>query len=783
VASQSDSTYNTDEWYFITGTVNSSGLQTLYVDGIAQTDTEQIQGDSYSNYNFIIGRRSYNALYYFNGSIDNFMVWNTSLSAEEITELYRATRFNTEGNTVDYIGRYTNAIDSGNAASVWTNLSWIETEPTGTTIDLRYRLGNYTPVDTTDTDLVSYWKLNRSDGIVFSSSIENSQVLHMKFVNSTDFYDFSGQGNDGTNVGSAYTDRGYIGGARSFDGVNDYMTLTPFNVTGNGTISVWVKPKVNNVRQAVVGKLHSLGSSATADFSLELNSDGDIYVYAADNVAAQTWDTNIAYTTNVWQHIVVTANSSLLAVYVDGVQRATTAQTRIPAGNSNNYSIGRFGDYSVALYFNGLIDNVRIYNGTSLNTTQIKELYSKEAGTYDEVSDNHGQAQNNVDRTAGIFSDDLALEFDGKDDYVDCGNSTDLLLDDAFSISTWFKWAGPHSTDAFTTIISKSATGFGYHENFMIRVTSAGIVQARIGNGTDETSFSGIDVSDHNWHHAVLVADNGSKTGDFYVDGVSRDPKAIFTPIYTNATAKLTIGIWEGALYGEFNGTIDSVAVYDRSLTANEISDLYINWSGWSTYYTSGPVDIGNFTSRAIQYQALLNTSNDSVTPVFGSFETTDSTPPVITLNYPVNDTILNGRNVDFRCTGTSNANIKNITLYIWNSAGGLVYSDTPTMTPALTVSQNWTYILPSDGTYEYNCKAFNVNDLVFAFASQNKTFNVTFRTGIDNVTTDVNTELKPFDSLENLPQQNNLVGRWDFVEDATDTSIFGNNGTVHGAK
>ncbi len=765
-----------NDWHMHTMTFNGTNVS-VYSDGVKRSE--------WSDTPYNVGGQSYigwlNPTYGqdLNGSIDSVQIWNTSLTAEEITELYRATRFNTEGNTVDYIGRYTNAIDSGNDNSVWTNLTWSETEPVGTTIDLRYRLGNYTPVDVTDSDLVGYWKLNRSDGTTGNSTIDDNQVLHLKFNNKTDFYDYSGKGYSGTNDGSAYTNVGYIGGARSFDGTTNVVynsAFTAISANSEFTITAWVKDfYLGGGGQAVVVGM----SDAVARFGL--STANNLRMYNSNACLVSTDYTNYH---DGWHFIATKVSSDVLSdaccISVDG--NAWTCDTDV--GNIGASSAYYVGDYSIGHSYgiSGMIDNVRIYNNTYLTQAQLEEIYSKEAGTYDETGNNLGTAYNNVDRSAGIFSNDLALEFDGVDDWINTTSDSSLNIQENLAISVWLKTLD--ASIAHKNIVSREDNTGGYQ---FYKFTS-GITSDRImfgdWNGYVYTGTAGIQ--DGEWHHVVGINNGSTDCNDLqiYIDGTKRGTaSAGVCNGFADTTKAVTIGarIAGSTIFQPFNGSIDSVAIYNRTLSSNEISDLYINWSGWSTYSTSGPVDLGNVTSRALQYQALLNTSNDSVTPVFGSFESTSSIPPVVTLLYPVNDTILNGRNVDFRCTASTTAyNIRNITLFIWKSGGSLVYSNTQTIN-ALSVSQNWTYTLPSNGTYYYICEA-EKDDLYSSFASGNFTFNVTFNSAGNNVTTDVDTELKPFDSLETLPRLNNLVGRWDFEEDATDTSIYGNNGTVHGS-
>lgn len=81
-------------WTHIAVTYDRNGNGTLYVNGVAQTDVEDISAhaavDVQSNINFRIGRGG-NSTWYFNGSIDDVYLWTKALSQAEINALQLTT--------------------------------------------------------------------------------------------------------------------------------------------------------------------------------------------------------------------------------------------------------------------------------------------------------------------------------------------------------------------------------------------------------------------------------------------------------------------------------------------------------------------------------------------------------------------------------------------------------------------------------------------------------------------------------------------------------------------
>ena len=79
-------TWNLGQWYYI-AVIRESEIVKFYRDGIyigGGTDSDSVVASTYLD----IGYRTSNNMHPFNGSIDDVMVFNRSLSAEEITAIY-----------------------------------------------------------------------------------------------------------------------------------------------------------------------------------------------------------------------------------------------------------------------------------------------------------------------------------------------------------------------------------------------------------------------------------------------------------------------------------------------------------------------------------------------------------------------------------------------------------------------------------------------------------------------------------------------------------------------
>ncbi|MFX1482435.1 MAG: DUF2341 domain-containing protein [Promethearchaeota archaeon] len=118
------------------------------------------------------------------------------------------------------------------------------------------------------------------------------------------------------------------------------------------------------------------------------------------------------------------------------------------------------------------------------------------------------------DRVSGLIGN--AIEFDGSNDYVDCGNTIPLTVGyNDFALSVWFS-----TLDLDVPFAMKGAIGTDAYR-YMISVTSSGTVKAEIDDNSASPGkfslYSASTLNDGLWHYAVMVRD-----GDFlhlYIDG------------------------------------------------------------------------------------------------------------------------------------------------------------------------------------------------------------------------------------------------------------------------
>ena len=157
------------------------------------------------------------------------------------------------------------------------------------------------------------------------------------------------------------------------------------------------------------------------------------------------------------------------------------------------------------------------------------------------------------------------LDFDGNGDYVDVGDSPSLTFTEAITVACWTKVR--RFDRNWNAIVTKGDDWVLARTRDDNRV--AFLCLGLTGGGWPEV-YSG-DVNDGNWHALAGVYD-GSKLY-LYQDGLCVDSKSLRGRINSN---------WRRVLIGEngqsprryWNGLIDDVRVYNRSLTPEEIGAL-----------------------------------------------------------------------------------------------------------------------------------------------------------------------------------------------------------------
>jgi len=319
--------YPTDNaWHLVTATFDGSTIR-IYLDGalkISYTGAALASNTDPLSLGSLHG-----ASQFFPGSIDDARIYGRALSATEVAQLYAVGIPATIGHSV-----------SAN------------------------------PGGPLSSGLVGYWTF---DG------------PNMNWKTGTAL-DSSGSGNNGTLVKLSTTTsptQGKIGQALKFNGTTtaSYISLgTPgsLDISGDMTIVAWIRPTflysstgaknpIITARTTSSVTPYDLGVYTTGiEMDMHLTSGGDGNGFQVSHFAT-------AIPLNQWTQVVVTRTSSTLSAYKNGTLVSSTAMLGSVDPTSNGVQIGK-DFYDTTYYFNGSIDDVRVYN-RALSSTEVSQLY------------------------------------------------------------------------------------------------------------------------------------------------------------------------------------------------------------------------------------------------------------------------------------------------------------------------------------------------------------------------------------------------------------------------
>ncbi len=199
-------------------------------------------------------------------------------------------------------------------------------------------------------------------------------------------------------VVEATNSTGYIGQSRSFDGVNDAISLGSDSeiddlFTGGGTLSAWIRPEgwgENNYGRIASKASSTFTLSTLGDgWNFQVNgNDGSLLFEYGFSSSVGEWRTAAgSISLHQWQHVAVVYDSSSAAnnprIFIDGVEVSVT-RSGSPSGTPTSDAVLplRIGNQALTddRTFDGLIDEFRAFS-TSLTATQIQADYRSMTGT------------------------------------------------------------------------------------------------------------------------------------------------------------------------------------------------------------------------------------------------------------------------------------------------------------------------------------------------------------------------------------------------------------------
>ncbi len=927
---------NANVWYHVVGVRKITGTS-LYINGLLNDSDNCNIGDIRPSdiYHVEIGRRDLMSNYSFNGSIDDVMIFNRSLSAEEISGLYANTSSKYLEHTFsglsdgDHTFKAYAQDRAGNVDSTETRRVSVDatapginftsptpvtnTNTTNTSVEIRINIteanleevkwnwddNNYTIYDDSlvlmmNFDNVSALGENENitkdsskygnDGIIvkgvnvtgnnvrFNSSLCGSwaklrhRTIYPNSENVTDYLgdtiiypssdytiDYqnglinvscSGTMQDNTfyyidyryNISGAEYTTGRYGTALEFDGADDYVDAgndESLDITDEITLEAWIN--LNDITGNFDNDIILNKEGIPYEIAIGDTIGGGSYEYHftwhlggvatnAPNIGASWYDGGGPINRGEWTHLALTYNGSNIITYINGnLEKAYNGSNQIQTTGRGLRIGARNSPGPASAFFNGTIDEVRIYN-RSLSAEEIKQQYYSNLRKYNVdkwefyVNENYGEPkdfasynyygcaediagnknctetrtlnvnaiypginftsptpENNTnttntsveikiniteanleevkwnwdDNNYTIYDDSLVLmynfdnvssleednenvidlsgygndgviygaewssdgryngafEFDADVDYIDAGNRESLnIKGNQMTVMGWFKKAGRCSGTNQPCLWDPFVSKWNYTLGAGYRTFWLGLTDYDEDDefspyfGIFNTSDMQSSARDYNtviqmdkWYHITGVY-NGSAVS-VYLNG----------QFINSSTAHGELEISDVSVYiggsanGEnrFNGTIDEVRIYNRSLSADEIKQQYYSnlrkydTDKWEFYSNQSNLAEGVYTYYGYVEDRAGN-SNQTETRTL-----TVDTPPIITLNAPEDNSNWNTSSIVFNWTAVDiNGIICNLTV------DGVVNRDNVIVTSGVAANET---IGVGEGTHYWN--------------------------------------------------------------------------------
>lgn len=211
-----------------------------------------------------------------------------------------------------------------------------------------------------DRGLVGYWTFDEGTG--------------------TTAKDWSGHNNTGTWSGSGtHWASGKFGGAGLFNGSSDYLDIPSSTILDfdnvDFSISFWINTSNVSVTAGFIEK-NPAADAGRSNYALWQNSGGSVYFYVGNGTAGQygSLKATPVITQGTWLNFVAVfkAASDTMEIYENGYLNGQVTTTINPMAVPG---ILRIGKLDSIYYFNGYLDDVRIYN-RALSTSEIQAIYN-----------------------------------------------------------------------------------------------------------------------------------------------------------------------------------------------------------------------------------------------------------------------------------------------------------------------------------------------------------------------------------------------------------------------
>lgn len=397
------------------------------------------------------------------------------------------------------------------------------------------------------------------------------------------------------------------GSAVTFNGTDQYLQsdLPTVDTSLGFSVAAWVKLTTMPSTAAVVATQPGNNSPGFELYYSQALDRWAFNQYTADTTTATPVRAMQAAAGGVqagqWVHLAGTysAAADQLSLYVNGALAGTATYANAWDAR-RGLQIGA-GSYqgAAASFFPGTIDDVRIYD-KPLVAADVARLYDNQPiGTgrparavfpLDEPpTDSNGnpttQLHGRADVEPAVLKngaqsgqpgvDNTALMLDGISQYA-ATTSPHVNNQASYSVVAWAKLSSKDHTGIVVTQTGTYRPGFELYysttygwtfNNYVSDADGSTAVRATQGNTTQSPTDE--------WTQLIGTYDAVADQMQLFVNGAPVQTTSFSAPFYGGGPVQIGAGNYDGTPGSFFPGQIDQVQLYDRALSAPEVSDLY----------------------------------------------------------------------------------------------------------------------------------------------------------------------------------------------------------------
>jgi len=404
--------------------------------------------------------------------------------------------------------------------------------------------------------LLAAWRFDENSG----SSVSDALGVH-----------------NGTFTGAKWTN-GISGSALEFDGVDGNMVVpnnSNFNPTGDKiSVSFWFK-------------LSEVGASGSfiyqnVKYMVRMDAQGRV----SFSVYTPGWKSLVmAYTDRIlntdWHHVAATYDGATMKIYVDGVLKASDANTGSLKSSPSDVMIGKQGSINP---YKGIIDEMLVY-GTVLTEEQINQIHTSTPNTatgveslvsYWDLNENSGTVVTDKQGVSngtisnanwGTGINGRCLEFNGTNSNVNMPSVTKLNPTETITIMAWVKTKDNRSAKIF-----QKGDWDGYGIGIDKWLGWQGTIRMADNTSVNLVWGGGLPLL-NTWYHVAVTYDGA--TMKIFINGQLKNSKAVTGKLVVNSR-NLSIGS-ENAAQKFFNGSIDEVKLFSAALDQTQIQSHFNN--------------------------------------------------------------------------------------------------------------------------------------------------------------------------------------------------------------